>query len=599
VLDMACGSGIFLVTALAQLVNWQESTGTTVDLAMRADLARGHLFGVDIDPDAVEVTRLSLLLLVLGDEAVDVATAKNVLPDLSANLKVGNSVVNESFDTLVPDAAADVERRAAVQPFGWMANFPNVLNPQMTARTGFDVVVGNPPYSRIQVLAEHFPDQLTFFQHPSNVLGAGKAYNFDLYMLFLEQGLSLLASDGLLSFVVPHRFMRSPSSVALRKLLGRRIHSIVDFGHARVFPNRDTYTCLLTAGWPSADPVPIVRVDDLDDWQETGAGEQLSIKRSRFGEESWVFYDDATTQLHKEIDARCPRKLEDVADIFVGVQTSRDQLYLVKPSKRAGGFITFTDVNGVKWDVEEDIVVDAILDARLQPYGPQPLPEKVALFPYSIESTKSGKPKAVVHSLATMQSKYPKALAYFEAHKAALLKRKMSPNPRNGEFWAYGRSQSLTKLDADKIIIRTLSLVPQYVIDRTGLLVTGGGDGGPYYLLRPKAVWKQPYEVLVALLSHPLIDGRVALGGKSYQHGYFVHRKAFLKDLPVPDFDAKSAATITKHVQELQSLQLKLTSESDQQKVASMRSRLLVLQDEVEELVATALGVDAAKASAL
>lgn len=245
VLDPACGSGGFLLAAYRQLARTYEAMGQELSLEMRGAIASDHLFGVDIDPEAVEVARLSLLLAVLGEETIDPASARSVLPDLRDNIRTGNSLIDSRFDAAIPDAAADPVRRSAVQPFDWDQEFPQVLTGE--SKEGFDIVLGNPPYARIQILAEHMPDQLAFFQHPASGYRSSQAFNFDEYMLFMERGLSLLSSGGVLAFIVPHRFMTSIAGAALRELLlsETSIERIVHFGAQQVFPGRSTYTCLV------------------------------------------------------------------------------------------------------------------------------------------------------------------------------------------------------------------------------------------------------------------------------------------------------------------------------------------------------------------
>ena len=538
VLDMACGSGVFLVEAFRRLATAAEARHGPLSVADRSAIAKRHLFGVDIDPEAVEVAKLSLLLAILGDEWIDRTGAHHLLPDMSQNLVTGNSVVDEGFDARFPDAARDPERRSAVKPMTWMSAFPSVLNPTQTDRRGFDVIVGNPPYARIQVLAEHFEDHLRFFQDERSGFRTGHAFNFDLYMLFIERALGLLAEGGTLAMIVPHRFMRSPASAALRDLLTPRVEELVDFRHEQVFHGRTTYTCLLFAGGGQADTVPIEVVDDLHRWRAGEPPGRVVIERSKLGPNPWVYDLDERDELFQRVRDRCSRVVDDVAEVFVGVQTSDDDVFFIRPSgPPADGVVRFIDVTGVETEIEEAILRPGLKDARLVPYDVDPEPDVLAIFPYEFIAEEGKRRRAVPIDRAAMQARFPMALRYFDRHEGRLRARDVSPD-WGDRFWAYGRSQSLTRLHPTKIVVRVLSVEPQYAIDTSGLVVAGGGDGGPYYLMRPKPDADMPAELLVALLSHPLIDTMVAVEGKSFRGGYFVHRKAFLircDPLMVPD----------------------------------------------------------------
>ncbi|HBF3136013.1 TPA: hypothetical protein KKQ22_004693, partial [Shigella sonnei] len=131
--------------------------------------------------------------------------------------------------------------------------------------------------------------------------------------------------------------------------------------------------------------------------------------------------------------------------------------------------------------------------------------------------------------------------------------RNVSPNPGDA-YWAYGRSQSLGKLTDPKLIARVLSLTPQYALDTDGFVVPGGGDGGPYYLLRPQAGCEYSIDVIQAIVSHPAVDLFVAVNGKKYRGSYASHRKAFLTNVPVPPLSKDQQASIAERVQELRQL---------------------------------------------
>lgn len=128
-------------------------------LAERGRLAKDHLYGVDIDGEAVEVTKLSILLAVLGDEIIDTQRREKVLPELSGNIRSANFLISDDFDQILPTAAAIPERRAAVSPASLNVLFKGVLD-----NGGFSIIVGNPPYTRIQTLSEFMPDQLAYFR---------------------------------------------------------------------------------------------------------------------------------------------------------------------------------------------------------------------------------------------------------------------------------------------------------------------------------------------------------------------------------------------------------------------------------------------------
>ena len=144
-----------------------------------------HVYGVDIDPQAVEVTKLSLLLKLLEGEdrqTLDPQLAllpQRILPDLDRNIRCGNTLIGpEFYDGQM--ALLDEEEMYRVNVFDWQAAFPAVF-----AQGGFDGIVGNPPYVRIQAMKEWAPLEVEYYKRRYRAASQG---NYDLYVVFVEQG---------------------------------------------------------------------------------------------------------------------------------------------------------------------------------------------------------------------------------------------------------------------------------------------------------------------------------------------------------------------------------------------------------------------------
>jgi len=221
ILDPACGSGSFLIGAYQYLLDWHRdwyggnepkkwATGKNpaiyqgpggawkLTTTERKRILLQNVFGVDIDAQAVEVTKLSLLLTVLeGESEQTLATQlrfyhERALPDLGRNIKCGNSLIGPDFYEQQEMDFLDEEERYRINVFDWEKEFPEIMK-----AGGFDVVIGNPPYGipflevEENYLANHFPETQKFA---------------DSYCLFMVQALRLLRDDGFLSFIVPNTF---------------------------------------------------------------------------------------------------------------------------------------------------------------------------------------------------------------------------------------------------------------------------------------------------------------------------------------------------------------------------------------------------------
>ena len=260
ILDPACGSGSFLLGAYQVLLDYHLHYYGTHD---PAKIARGkrpaiyqasggdwrlttaekkrillnNIHGVDIDRQAVEVTKLSLLLKVLEGETEETLGQQlslwrePALPDLGDNIKCGNSLIGPDY--FEGNLMANDEELRRVNPFDWKDEFSEIME-----AGGFDVVIGNPPYVRQEMLDY----QKKYFD------GNYKVYHgtADLYAYFIERGVSLLKRNGLFSYIVANKWLRANYGRPLRNWMKQqRIEEITDFDALPVFVKATTYPCIL------------------------------------------------------------------------------------------------------------------------------------------------------------------------------------------------------------------------------------------------------------------------------------------------------------------------------------------------------------------
>jgi type I restriction-modification system DNA methylase subunit len=555
--DIACGSGAFLVAAYQYLLNaylesyLREGADLYRDkiyegahhiwhltLAERQRILCTHIFGVDIDPQAVEITRFSLLLKVLEDVPAAAIAAHwqaqhtRALPNLQGNIQCGNSLVDSAYFDYDQDTLTDTEHYVQLNPLDWAIAFPTVF-----ASGGFDALIGNPPYIRIQNMVRYSHREVQYYQSDISPYTCAQSDNFDKYALFIERALSLLKPPGRLGYIVPHKFFSLKSGQALRKLLseGQHVAEIVHFGVQQVFgQRRTTYTCILTLSGAAMPHFTVEHVSDLSVWQRGEAGEIAEYQADYLTEALWEFVSPAARQVFERLRGDYPTTLEQVADIFVGVQTSADKLYIVAPIAETEVDVTFVDVAGATWTIEKAIVRPCLKDIALPPFS-RPQANTYIIFPYTIDEG-----GARLYTPEEMQVRFPQSWAYLNTHQDALSQR--SIQGETSETWyRYGRSQSLTKFDGtSKLIWPVLSLEARYAYDDQDIIFTGGGNG-PYYGLRPRPGTGLSIHYLQAVLSHPVIEAMVRAIGSSFRGGYRSHGKQFIIDLPIRRFDFSNA----------------------------------------------------------
>ncbi|MFZ0424238.1 MAG: N-6 DNA methylase [Xanthobacteraceae bacterium] len=554
VADISCGSGIFLLSVYEFLLDhylaWYLANDRAAYVGLTIfEVAAGqwrltfeekrrillaHVRGVDIDPNAVEVARFSLLLKLIENETAtglrEFVTRRRTpaLPPLEALIRCGNSLVSpaEWVAALGPMPAALIEK---VNPLAWDLQFPEEM-----ARGGFSVIVGNPPYTRIQNMQAYMPEELAYYHTPESPYSTARQDNFDKYALFIERSLAMLRSDGRLGMIVPHKFMTIQAGRALRNLLttGHSLETVVHFGVKQVFGRHvSNYTCVLVLDRRGCTEVRVEQVQALDRWRYGNPGTITSIPTADLTGEPWEFANSETRALFDRVRAAHPTQLRAVAEIFVGVQTSADDVYIIKAQSETATTVTFR-WNNATWTVEKAILRPCLHDVGLLPFA-RPQANKWMIFPYHLV-TAPRRTEAQLIQPAEMRRDFPGALAYLTARRAELDQRNIvGGTAATRQFYQFGRSQSLTKFDSDKIVLPALSIEPRYAYDDTNVVVTGGGNG-PYYLLRPREASGLTNFYLLAVLNHPLSEAFIRTNTSPFRGGYYSHGKQFIEHLPVP-----------------------------------------------------------------
>lgn len=251
ILDSACGSGTFLVRAytyiLEHLLEYYKKNpekykkeiyqtqkgGYFLTTEVRKKILLNNIYGVDIDAQAVEVTKLSLLLKVLENETKETINQQlklfkeRALPNLDKNIKCGNSIVNSSYFSQ-QKLTLSTEELSKINPFDWDKEFP----------FKFDVVIGNPPY------VKEYTNRDIFEIVKKTDMGKYYQGKMDFWYLFTCKALDLLKDGGLHSYIAQNNWVTSMGASILRNkvLLDSKIISFFDFNDFKVFKDASIQT---------------------------------------------------------------------------------------------------------------------------------------------------------------------------------------------------------------------------------------------------------------------------------------------------------------------------------------------------------------------
>jgi len=502
--DPACGSGAFLNQALEFLIDEHHYLdelkakvlgGGIVFTEVQNDILENNIFGVDINNESVDIAKLSLWL----------RTAKKgrKLTTLNDNIKCGNSLIDD------PEVAGD-------KAFSWEKEFPDIFK-----KGGFDVVIGNPPYLRIQGLNDAFPILVNYYN--SNFKSA--VGNYDIYVLFLEKCQNLISDNGLVSFILPHKFLISEFGEGIRKHFkaNKNIVNITHFKEHLVFNDATTYTCIITYSkltstyfrFRYSHPNKIFERDNF-----------FKINYEDLKDSKWNINNPVVSEIIEKIHQQ-PDKLGKYIKVFSGIQTSGDKIYIIH-GKPKGEFIHGYSKSAEKFiSIEKDLMKNVIKGDDIKRYDVLDSSAYV-LFPYNIID---GKAVAMLES--ELKIRFPNGYQYLKEHESLLRGREKGKMDKEGWF-LYVYPKNLVASNLPKIVSPDITLGLQLTKDNIGVCVKNGAYG-----IRVNREFQISETLLMSVLNSNLLWFFLQNTGNVLRGGYFRFNTKYINPFPVFNLELK------------------------------------------------------------
>ncbi len=312
VLDPACGSGAFLNQAFDYL--YEEGQRVNIEIAkfnqgqfslfgLDRNILKNNIFGVDLNNESVEITKLSLWL--------KTARKTDPLTSLDDNIKCGNSLIDD------PEFAGE-------KAFSWGEKFNEIIS-----SGGFDVVIGNPPYVRQELIKDIKP-----YLEKNYKVYTGVS---DLFVYFFEKGLNLLKNDGVFSFIVSNKFIKASYGKTLTGYLQKNytLSELIDFGDVQIFDGATTYPCIINIKNSKPRDIQKFRYLKLTSKEETidfsGTIKEKSILfELRNDAESWIFENPLKNAILEKIK-KAGKTLDEFIEskIYRGIVTGLTEAFVI------------------------------------------------------------------------------------------------------------------------------------------------------------------------------------------------------------------------------------------------------------------------------
>ena len=588
ILDPACGSGSFLVAALQYLFDFcvqaiakkpelaTASVPATVaagkkirkkkaEIAFRdkdghwylspdfrAALLTHCIHGVDIDQQAVEVTVMSLYLKMLASKLPANWQSEwvetRLLPALDNNILCGNSLIDdEGYDRFLVSKGSKqrnlfsvetVDTAFRINRFDWTSRtkgFGRILDEQAVkerGRAGFDGIIGNPPYIRVQELNKWAPEECEYYKW--RYVSAAKG-NYDIYVVFTEKALALLSPEGLLGFIMPHKWWQAKYGEGLRNLIcrGKHLRSLVDFHQEQIFKGATTYTAIhLLSAKPNSGYVKYVSILKLYDGitQMTAIDSHGIIDGVEYADCShpqnskWSFHPETSRVSFLVANAKT-LPLAQVARLAQGIKTSADKVFVLDIISQEMGIAKVKSAQtGKQHAIESKLIRPLIKSGHMKRFSIYPT-EKALLFPYHCVLQ-----KFVRLPIKALQIEYPLAWAYLNEVKDILEAREAGRMKGRDDWYSYIYPKNFDVMSKPKLVIPDMCEHMQIGIGFGGDYIFSGGAAGGNAIV-PHDIALMP--LMCGILNSHLIETFVRQTGTKFRGGYLNCEIRFICDIPI------------------------------------------------------------------
>ena len=608
VCDPAIGSGAFPMGMLRELyycrISLEDLSVSPAEI--KSQIIKGNIYGVDIEQGAVDIARLRFWLSLVVDE-----TTPTPLPNLDYKIMQGNSLLEwyEGVDlsTLTQrkedgcvelfDDLADVYRRQLRQAisdyygetdhdrkatlhqkiseaideqlkeqhytvdlsginvsanthfFLWHTWFNEVFN-RPSGRNGFDIVIGNPPYLRIQGLKSVDPSLVDALK----ALYQSAVDSFDLYVPFIELGLSLVSESGSVNYIAPTKWSNADFGKGLRALLCSLSAAarIINFSDYQVF-NASTYSGIQTfqRGSERLYYTQLARNLDtsldiklyLDSLKES---DFTPIDYRQFKKQPWILATNQVYQVLLKLKQQ-PLTLGDVFDkVYQGIATSKDNVFFLYDVLE----MSDTVIEGYSMQLEERVQVEkGLVKPLLKGEDVHRYDDirtnRCVIFPYKLGHT-----GAYLYEEAEIARIFPLGYKYLKSCEDVLRGREKGRLEADTYWYRYIYPKNLTLYQCEKLVAPEISLGGNFAYDRNGHFYHTTKVYG--YIKKPESQYS--YQFLLGLLNSRLFWFFIQNTGYVLRGGYYTFKTNYVTPFPIPrreDIEEADYTLIESSVQEI------------------------------------------------
>lgn len=581
ILDPACGSGSFLLGAYKYLLNYHKeyflknktkkymgSRYEIIDesgnlaLWVRKQILINNIFGVDIDSNAIEVAKLSLLLKSFEDSfnvneyGQGSLLNEKILPSLDNNIKCGNSLIGNDFYESHLDL--DDATLYKINCFDWNSKFRDIMK-----TGGFDVVIGNPPYVQIQGMEKELKEGYKEANY-KNYISTG-----DIYQLFFEKGLDVLKIGGIVGMITSNKWMRAGYGAVTRDYFYRNanVNGVIDLGAGR-FQGATVDTSIILYS-KKDDEIKINEprefkalkfYDDLIELNNIKFGDDRVIA---YHDKEWVIMNNIENSIFEKINKHKPLKDWDI-NIYRGILTGFNEAFIIDEE---------TKNNLIKEDAKSAEIIKPVLRGRdIKRYSCN---YDNGLY---LINTHNGIKEKNIPPIDIKD--YPAIKKHLDKYYKELSKRlDKGITPYNLRNCAY-----LLEFDKPKIIYQEICQQASYSLDEDNSFINNTA-----YIMVSK---NYSLKLLLGLLNSKLYwwfftKNNMTLGSSGIRM-----LAMYIETLPIPEVDKDTESKLVNLVDNIIDLNKKLSSEKNPNTIEMLNTRIQAVDAAIDKIVYALYGLN-------
>ena len=564
------------------------------DYARKLYLIENCIYGIDIQPIAIQISKLRFFISLVVDQKANNNPADNFgirpLPNLEAKFVAANTLVGLEkkeatlFDSEeikqkekelilakhkifgaktvrtkrkykdrvaelrmeIADKLKDanyIRNEEAQQLAEWDMFDQNTSSPffdpewMFGVSEGFDMIIGNPPFLRIQGL-RNTNDKFVNYLSQKYKSATG---SFDFYVCFVEVGLRFIHKQGLVNYIMPVKWSNASFGKGLRRLVASKkcANRIINFGEYQVF-NAVTYTALQ---WfkPNSGALAYNELDrdlttnvELKKYLDSLSEKNFShIDQSKLTEDTWVLTNDNINHLLEKLNKQ-PRRVENVfSKIFQGLATSKDDVYFLQDCNENKSLVTgYSNQLKRTVQIEKELARPLLKGEDVHRYDVIKT-NRVVIFPYKMVEG-----KAVLYEENELKKLYPNGYSYLKECETILRNREKGRLLNDDLWYRYIYPKNLVLFDNEKLVAPDISMGGNFALDIKGQFYQTTTIYG--YIKYDNV--KCSYKSLLALLNSHLCWWFMQNTGNVMANGYFRYKPAYINPFPLPSDEAILAA---------------------------------------------------------